>query len=134
MEQQDLFNTSIFVFGSNTAGIHGAGAAKVALSRFGAKLGQGFGLQGKSFAIPTKNRQIRTLPLEIIRLYIEKFINFAKENPQLRFNVTRLGTGLAGYTDEQIAPMFENSPKNCVFDKAWEKYLGEDYLYFSKAL
>lgn len=134
MEQHLLFNNSIFVFGSNTAGRHGAGAARTALSRFGAIYGQGFGLQGSSYAIPTKDQVLRVLPLNIIENYVNEFKNFAQNNNQLEFNVTRIGTGLAGYTDKDIAPLFINSPKNCIFDIGWEEYLGKEYNYFTNPL
>ena len=76
METQQI-NKPIFVFGSNTAGRHGLGAAKVALSRFGALYGQGYGLQGNSFGIPTKDHMLRVLPLGVIKIYVENFKDFA---------------------------------------------------------
>ena len=96
----------IFVFGSNLAGIHGAGAARYARENHGAIMGQGIGLQGSSYGIPTKDKQIRTLPLRDIQEYVNAFILYANAVPNLRFNVTRIGCGLAGYTDAQIAPLF----------------------------
>jgi hypothetical protein len=120
----------IFVFGSNEAGVHGLGAAKVALKRFGAEYGKGYGLQGESFAIPTKDFKIRTLPLNMINNYVNYFLKFAYDNPSMEFYVTRIGTGLAGYTDEEIAPMFETAPKNCHFDIVWEQILGKNHNYF----
>lgn len=114
----------IFVFGSNTAGIHGAGAAKFALQNHGAVWGQGVGLQGNSYAIPTKDQNIRTLPLSYIRVYVEQFLQFAAANPSLQFQVTRVGCGLAGYTDEQIAPMFQGAPSNCFMPPEWVSIIG----------
>jgi hypothetical protein len=105
----ELKENEIFVFGSNTAGIHGAGAAKLAYDKFGAKLGIGYGLEGKSFAIPTKNDKIQTLSLNAIKNYIEVFISYAKDKPELTFLVTEVGCGLALLTPEQIAPMFRNA-------------------------
>lgn len=99
----------VFTFGSNEAGIHGAGAARTALNKFGAIYGQGFGLQGKSFAIPTKDWNMETLPLSVIKFYIDRFVAFAFTNLQLTFLVTPIGCGLAGLTPEQIAPLFKNS-------------------------
>ncbi len=113
----------IFVFGSNLAGRHGAGAAKFAVQHHGAIYGQGWGLQGKSFAIPTKDRYIKTLPLETIRLYVERFKMFAEEHPELQFQLTPIGCGLAGYTYEDIGPMFKNSPSNVVIPKEFEPYI-----------
>ena len=112
---------SIFVFGSNTAGRHGKGAALEAVQRHGAIYGKGVGLQGRSYAIPTKDASIRTLPLIKINQYVQQFIKFAEENPKLEFFVTRIGCGLAGYTDEQIAPMFKDAPLNCVLPEGWRE-------------
>ncbi len=95
----------VFVFGSNESGIHGAGAAKFAVS-LGAVYGQPTGLQGRTYAIPTKNRKIVTLPLDSIKTYVDQFIEFARQNPHLQFLTTEIGCGLAGLTPEQIAPMF----------------------------
>lgn len=118
----------IFTFGSNEAGIHGAGAAKYARQNHGAVLGIGNGLTGSSYAIPTKDKHIRTLPLTSIREYVDEFIQFAKDSPHLRFQVTQIGCGLAGYLSWQIAPMFEMAPDNCLFDRAWNQYLyGKNY-------
>ena len=91
----------IFVFGSNLAGMHGGGAAYVALRQFGAKLGQGVGLQGQSYAIPTMQGGVET-----IEPYVREFIEFAKAHPELFFYVTRIGCGIAGFRDREIAPLF----------------------------
>lgn len=111
----------IFVFGSNEAGVHGAGAAAFALER-GAVWGQGSGIQGSTYAIPTKDHDIRTLRLSIITVYVNLFIQFTKDNPNLKFFVTRVGCGLAGYTDNQIAPLFKGAV-NCSFAEEWTPYL-----------
>ena len=112
----------VFVFGSNLAGVHGAGAALAAVRYYGAIYGQGEGLQGSSYGIATKNEHIRTLPLEIVAQNIHTFNEFAKDNPKMKFFVTRVGCGLAGFTDEQIAPMFEPLP-NCSFAEEWAPFL-----------
>jgi hypothetical protein len=109
----------IFVFGSNLAGRHGAGAAKTAREIHGAIYGQGLGRQGNSFAIPTKDENIRTLPLKRIQEYVEFFVEYARQHSELQFYVTRVGCGLAGYRDEEIAPMFENAPTNCQLPEGW---------------
>ena len=96
----------IFVFGSNLAGIHGKGAALTAKQKYGAIQGQGWGLQGNSFAIPTKDRNIKTLPLHTIKPYIDAFYLYAQNKPNRKFFVTAIGCGLAGYRHEEIAPMF----------------------------
>lgn len=109
----------IFVFGSNLAGRHGRGAAKHALENYGAKYGQGEGRQGDSYAIPTKDVLLQPLPINFIRGKVNRFLQYARENEQLSFLVTRIGCGLAGFTDEQIAPMFKDAPKNCHLPAEW---------------
>lgn len=116
--------TDIFVFGSNLAGRHGAGAAKHALMHHGAILFQGTGIQGRSYAIPTKDARIRTLPLDQIKLHVKRFIAFAEIHPELTFYVTPIGCGLAGYKRSQIEPMFEGMPDNCRFAETWEDHVG----------
>ena len=112
-----LGDNEVFVFGSNTAGRHGAGAALTALKHFGAVYGEGEGLQGKSYAIPTKNHRIQTMPLNGIAYYVNRFLEFSKEHPELTFLVTPIGTGLAGLSAADIAPMFKGAPKNVVLPK-----------------
>jgi len=114
---------SIFVFGSNLAGRHGKGAALFALQKCGAIYGQGEGLQGSSYAIPTKDKNLKTLSLEDIYDYVMIFKEFAEEHPEFQFEVTRIGCGLAGYEDDDIAPMFSYFPPNCFFSKEWSPYL-----------
>lgn len=109
----------IFVFGSNLAGRHGAGAALYAKIHHGAVYGQGRGRQGESYAIPTKDANINTLPLVEIKREVDLFLEYARNHPEERFFVTRIGCGLAGYENEQIAPMFRDSPPNCILDNSW---------------
>lgn len=111
----------IFVFGSNEAGIHGAGAALHARKQRGAKLGVGFGPTGECYAIPTKDRELCVLPLTEIQVYVEKFLDYAYENTEVEFEVTRIGCGLAGYKNEDIAPMFVSAPVNCILPSEWQK-------------
>ena len=111
---------NIFVFGSNRAGIHGAGAAKTARQRYGAKWGSGEGLQGNSYALPTKDAHIQTLPLRDIKRHVDVFLAFARSRPELSFFVTRIGCGLAGYCDAEIAPLFKGAPANCELPSGWE--------------
>ena len=92
----------IFVFGSNLRGMHGGGAAYIAHRYFGAIMGQGVGLQGQSYAIPTMQGGVET-----IKPYVDEFIAFAKQHPTLIFLVTRIGCGIAGFADEEIAPLFQ---------------------------
>lgn len=113
----------IFVFGSNLAGVHGAGAARYAMQHEGAVWRQGRGHHGNSYAIPTKDFNIESLTLKHIQSYVDQFIGYTKAHPELEFKVTRIGCGLAGYKDEDIAPMFEDAPNNCLFDTAWQDYL-----------
>ena len=94
----------IFVFGSNLSGAHGGGAARAALNRFGAVWGQGVGLQGQSYAIPTMQGGVET-----IKPYVDEFIEFAKVHPELKFLVTRIGCGIAGFKDEEIGPLFKGA-------------------------
>ena len=96
-----LKENEIFVFGSNLGGMHGGGAARAAYNRFGAVWGQGVGLQGQSYAIPTMQGGVET-----IKPYVDEFIAFAQAHPELKFLVTRIGCGIAGFRDEQIAPLF----------------------------
>lgn len=99
----------IFVFGSNLSGFHGAGAAKKALE-FGAIYGQATGLQGMTYAIPTKSEYIRrTLSLEEIKPYVDDFIDYAEKTPEYTFLVTEIGCGLAGLKPNQVAPLFKNA-------------------------
>jgi len=99
-----LAENEIFVFGSNLAGSHGGGAARLAYNRFGAVWGQGVGLQGQSYAIPTMEGGVET-----IKPYVDEFVGFAKENTHLTFLVTRIGCGIAGFCDEEIAPLFKDA-------------------------
>ena len=99
-----LGENEIFVFGSNLAGAHGGGAARSAMNKFGAVWGQGVGLQGRSYAIPTMQGGVET-----IAPYVDEFIAFARANRQLTFLVTRIGCGIAGFRDEDIAPLFRSA-------------------------
>ena len=106
----------IFVFGSNLAGMHGGGAAYIAYRKFGAIMGQGVGLQGQSYGIPTMQGGVET-----IKPYVDDFIEFAKAHPELTFLVTRIGCGIAGFTDDEIAPLFKNAhdAENIVLPEGW---------------
>lgn len=115
----------IFVFGSNLLGIHGAGAARTAYARYGAVYYQSEGLQGTSYAIPTKNRSMRPMPLAEIRAGVVRFLDFARSRPDAQFFVTRVGCGLTGYKNEEIAPMFLGAPVNCRFDPEWLAIIGK---------
>ena len=99
-----LKENEIFVFGSNLAGMHGGGAARIARLHFGAVMGKGVGLQGQSYAIPTMQGGVET-----IRPYVEEFIIFAHQHPDLHFLVTPIGCGIAGFEAEDIAPLFERA-------------------------
>ena len=97
----ELKSNEIFVFGSNLAGAHGGGAARLAYNRFGAIWGQGVGLQGQSYAIPTMQGGVET-----IKPYVDEFIEFTTNHPEYKFLVTRIGCGIAGFTTYEIAPLF----------------------------
>lgn len=101
----ELKENEIFVFGSNLQGMHGGGAARLAHEKFGAIWGQGVGLQGQSYGIPTMHGGV-----DAIKPYVDEFIEFAKSHPELTFLVTRIGCGIAGFRDEEIAPLF----KECI--------------------
>ena len=101
----ELKENEIFVFGSNLQGMHGGGAARLAYEKFGAIWGQGVGLQGQCYGIPTMHGGV-----EAIKPYVDEFIEFAKSHPELTFLVTRIGCGIAGFRDEEIAPLF----KECI--------------------
>jgi hypothetical protein len=114
----------IFVFGSNLSGIHGGGAAKAAHQHYGAEWGVAEGLTGKSYAIPTvKARIAGPLSVEQIGEAVERFIEFAEMNPDVRFLVTRIGCGLAGHNDADIAPMFAKAPDNCSLPQNWKLFV-----------
>lgn len=102
----------IFVFGSNLAGRHGKGAALWARRMHGAIYGRGEGRQGDSYAIPTKDGKLKTLPLPVIQGGVMTFLQYAREHPELIFAVTPIGCGLAGYRASDIAPMFAFAPDN----------------------
>jgi hypothetical protein len=115
---------TIFVFGSNDAGFHGAGAAKRALDYYGAKMGPegANGLHGQSYAIPTKDQWIQTKDFEAIKSSIRDFVQFTKGRKDLKFFVTRVGCGLAGLENENVAPIFEGAI-NCSFAEEWKDFL-----------
>ena len=97
----ELAEDEVFVFGSNLSGMHGGGAAATAHRCFGAVWGKGVGLYGQSYAIPTMQGGVKT-----VKPYVDEFIKFAKNHPELRFLVTKIGCGIAGFREEQIAPLF----------------------------
>ena len=112
----ELKENEIFVFGSNLEGHHGGGAARLAYNRFGAVWGQGVGLQGQSYAIPTMQGGVET-----IKPYVDEFIDFARQHTELTFLVTRIGCGIAGFRDEEIAPLFTEAHQlsNVVLPPNW---------------
>ena len=115
----------IFVFGSNKAGIHGAGAALYAKKYRGAKQGIGEGIVGDSYALPTKGFKIEEIPFFEIKNSVNRFIEVA-EYWALRgaeFQVTRVGCGLGGKKDSDIAPLFKEAPDNCFFDEYWKPWI-----------
>jgi hypothetical protein len=113
----------IFVFGSNLAGVHGAGAAREACVNYGAVMGVGVGHRGRSYALPTKDKQIKTLPIKDITLSVNLFLWHASISPEKTFWVTAVGCGLAGYKDKDIAPLFKEAPSNCSFPANWKGFL-----------
>ena len=101
---EELKADEIFVFGSNLEGMHGGGAAYFAFRKFGAVMGCGVGLRGQSYAIPTMQGGVET-----VKPYVDEFISFAKSRPDLFFYVTRIGCGIAGFRDKDIAPLFKDA-------------------------
>jgi hypothetical protein len=123
-----LSENEIFVFGSNLSGIHGAGAAEYALQHFGAVLWEGEGLMGQSYALPTKRANVYdTCSLEEISGAIERLYQTARQNPQLRFYLTRIGQGYAGLKESVIRPLIEKAmrPSNVIPWWVWENTDGE---------
>ncbi len=116
----------IFVFGSNYKGVHGAGSAKQAKHYFNAVWGVSEGFTGQCYAIPTKDLDIVTLPLETIKKHVDRFIDATFTKRDKIFLVTAIGTGLAGYKDQDIAPMFRFANHNCYFDIDWKPFLEAD--------
>ena len=111
-----LNDGEVFVFGSNLSGFHGGGAARIAADKFGAVWGQGVGLQGQSYAIPTMQGGIET-----IKPYVDEFITFAAQHPELTFLVTKIGCGIAGFKETEIAPLFAKARDmdNVVLPMGW---------------
>ena len=118
----ELKPNEIFVFGSNLAGAHGGGAARLAYERFGAVWGQGVGLQGQCYAIPTMQGGVET-----IKPYVEEFITFAQLHSNLKFYVTQIGCGIAGFNVAEIAPLFQNAidVTNVILPKAFVEVLAQ---------
>lgn len=123
---------TVFVFGSNRGGIHGAGAARYAYKFCGAEWEHGEGLTGDassgfcSYAIPTKKNIAMSLSLQEVKEHVDKFVEFAWEHRELNFFVTRIGCGLAGFTDDDIGPLFKDAPPNCELPTGWERYSADD--------
>jgi hypothetical protein len=112
----ELKPNEVFVFGSNLDGAHGGGAARMAYRQFGAVWGQGVGLQGQSYGIPTMHGGV-----DVIKPYVDQFIDFARQHQELTFLVTRIGCGIAGFTDDEISPLFEKAHdiENIVLPPGW---------------
>ena len=113
----------VFVFGSNLAGIHGRGAALEAKRSYGAVMLVGKGRTGHAYALPTKDRELCRLTLQQIRKHVEEFIEYAIAHKDERFFITRVGCGLAGYENREIAPMFGVALSNCNYPQTWKRYL-----------
>lgn len=109
-----LNSNQIFVFGSNLAGRHGRGAALTARTRFGAEYGVGIGPTGRCYAIPTKDARLNVLPLNVIEQYILRFVEYAEQHPELEFLLTPVGTGLAGYSVDQLESILPELPDNVI--------------------
>lgn len=117
-----IYTGGVFVFGSNLSGRHGKAAALEARQKHGAVYGKHVGMQGNSYAIPTKDASLRPLQIELIESYIEDFVEFTIRNKHYSFYVTAVGCGLAGFKDGEIAPLFSNAHR-CVFPLSWKPFL-----------
>lgn len=115
----------IFVFGSNLKGLHGGGAARLAYERFGAIWGQGVGMQGQSYGIPTMHGGV-----DAIKPYVDEFIEFAKNHTEYTFLVTKIGCGIAGFKEEEIAPLFADavSVDNIILPESFVMFLNQTAL------
>ena len=120
---KSLAEGTVFVFGSNLAGTHAGGAAKTALLHFGAVKGVGRGWSGQSYAIPTMNEHLQQMPLSQIQHYIEDFKIYTKNHPKIKYFVTSVGCGVAGYKVEEIAPMFKGISKNVIFPASFRPFV-----------
>lgn len=125
---RELKPGEVFVFGSNLAGIHGAGAAKQARDHFGAIMHQGVGLQGSSYAIPTKDEHLCTMKLAAISEHVNVFKEFARNNSPITFLLTPVGCGLAGLSPTQIAPLFADVPENVILPASFACVLDWPYM------
>ena len=114
--------TEIFVFGSNLAGRHGKGAALFARQHYGAEYGVGEGRTGNAYAIPTKDGSLNVLPLKRIQKGVNRFLKYARDNPDLSFILTPIGCGLAGYKYKDIGPMFFDSPSNVIIPQEFKRF------------
>lgn len=118
-----LDDNTVFVFGSNLAGTHAGGAAKTALTHFGAIKGAGRGWAGQSFAIPTMNEHLQQMPLSQIQHYVDDFKIYARNHLNTRYFVTSIGCGVAGYKVAEIAPMFKGISKNVILPASFRPYV-----------
>ena len=127
--EQEPTSDEFWVFGSNKAGAHGKGTAKIAVEKYGAAYGQGFGLQGRSWAIPTRDYKrenghpkVWSLTLDEVKANVARFVQYTQENPDKHWYVANVGCGNAGFTPAQMAPLFKGAI-NCRFPEAWREYL-----------
>jgi hypothetical protein len=114
-------DSRIFVFGSNRLGIHGGGAARYAHESLGAVWGVGEGLTGRTYALPTCIRPGEPLTIEAVAIHVGKFLHHAAAHPDARFFVSAVGCGIAGFSEDEIAPLFADAPSNCDLPPGWRK-------------
>lgn len=108
----------VYCYGANEAGVHGRGSAREALKNYGATWGK-FGYSGNSYGIPTKDSNLQVLPITTIQRHVDDFVEFAESRPDLKFFVVKIGCGLAGFTEDQMAPLFKKAPENCILPYGW---------------
>jgi hypothetical protein len=116
----ELKPNQVFVFGSNLAGLHGGGAAADAARLFAARNGVGEGMTGQCYAIPTLDTDFEKRTIDHIAESVRRFLQYAKAYPELEFIVTPIGTGIAGFRHEEIAPLFQGAPTNCKLPEEWQ--------------
>ena len=129
---KSLPEDTVCVFGSNMAGTHAGGAAKIALLHFGAMKGAGRGWAGQSYAIPTMNEHLQQMPLSQIQHYIDDFKIYTKNHPKMTYFLTSIGCGIAGYKVEEIAPMFKGISHNVIFPASFRPFVERTLPRLSK--
>jgi hypothetical protein len=125
LHNHTVLDERIFVFGSNEIGIHGGGAAWYAHKKLGAVWTVGEGLTGKTYALPTCSAPGKPIPFSLLELYVGRFILFAESHPELRFFVSAVGCGIAGFNETDVAYLFKHAPENCDLPPKWYQLMND---------